>query len=35
MRHAVILGFTALLASAQAIAEPVALIADLVIDGVG
>src|SRR5262245_22371801 len=35
MRHAVILGFTALLASAQAIAEPIALVADRVIDGVG
>ena len=35
MRHAVILGFTALLASVQAIAEPVALVADRVIDGVG
>lgn len=35
MRHAVILGFTALLAGAQAIAEPIALVADRVIDGVG
>lgn len=35
MRYAVVLGFTALLAGAQAIAEPVALVADRVIDGVG
>ena len=34
MRHAVILGITALLAGAQAIAQPVALVADRVIDGV-
>jgi len=30
MRYAVVLGFTALLAGAQAIAEPVALVADRV-----
>lgn len=35
MRYAVVLGFSALLAGAQAIAEPVALVADRVIDGVG
>ena len=35
MHNAVILAFTALLVSAQAAAEPIALVADRVIDGVG